>query len=533
MSLTKVTYSMIEGAPALATDFGVDPTGATNSTTQLKAFFDFCIATGRSGHIPAGNYLVTAGVLDFDNGFVDTAWPLITTDGYQNVYFNRADATDAPMISITNGTATSGVGRYWRGGGLLGGITFEQNGNAQAPNQHGLLLRGITSAKFGWMRMNDGGGSCIIVPEKLFAGFNPDPYAVTCEFDAAEANRCGGYAFFNNNGVGLAGCTIRYIRAIENVGGAFFGYGTGNQINIISAGSCAGWGIGNRTDNAGASQRFLLNVGEFDDMQYGIDMRRISNSNFGSVRFVHRYNFGPQNPSGGYWPRIAVQISTNSVALNNIKIIDRIEAGGTKPDLGQFFDFGNGSGNTSDIEIQRQIIDNASFGFTVSDFYSNFNANATIRYTDNRGFPIIDTLKKSAAIGRAPTTFAVPNGGFGGAANTVQYSTELSDPSLSYNPATYTYTTRSMGVYRVAARIVLAVAIGTRIRIAILTNGGISSARFFYATTANAQCYDIDGEFNLAAGVNITINADQNTGGAVNLTTMNVAGENTFFVTQI
>jgi hypothetical protein len=219
--------------------------------------------------------------------------------------------------------------------------------------------------------------------------------------------------------------------------------------------------------------------------------------------------------------------------MNNLRIIDRIEAGGTKPDLGQFFDFGNGGGNTSDIQIQRQIIDNASFGFTVSDYYTNFNTNATVLYTDVRGYPVIDTLKKTVAIGRAPTTFAVPNGGFTGAANTVQYSTELFDPTGSYDPATWTYTTRSPGAYRIAARIVLAVAIGTRIRTAIMINGTTAVSRFFYATTANAQCYDIDYEVNLAAGATININADQNTGGAVNLTVMTAAAENTFFVTQI
>lgn len=535
MSLTKVTSSITDFAPLNALDYGVDPTGGTNCTTQMKAFFDACIANERPGNIPAGTYLITAGVLAFDNGHVDTPWPIITTDGYEAVVFKRADATDAPMISITNGTAVSGSGNFWQGG-ELGGITFDQNGKATASNQHGLYLIGITYTHFGHMKMDDGGGSCICIPEKLYATTNPDPYNVSnCVFDAAEANRCDGYAFFNNNGVGLAGCTIKYVRAIENVGGAFFGFGAANTVNIISAGSCSGWALGNRNDSVGAAQRFTLHAAELDDMQHGIDMRRVSNSVFGvsAVRFVHRYNFGPLNPSGGYWPRIAVQVSTNSVVMNNLRLIDRIEAGGTKPDLGQFFDFGNGGGSTSDIQIQRQIIDNASFGFTVADYYTNFNANATVKYTDTYGFPVIDTLKKSYAIGRAPTTFAVPNGGYTTAPNTVQYSTELIDPTGSYDPATWTYTCRSPGVYRIAARIVLAVAIGTRVRIGIMINGSVTVNRFYYATTANAQCYDIDYEASLAAGATININADQNTGAPVNLTTMGSASENTFFVTQI
>ena len=99
-----------------AADFGADNTGATNATTALLNFFNHCINTGASGHIGAGTYLVTAGVLAFDNGFTNKLWPDIATDGYGAVTFKRGDATNAPMISITNGTATSGVDRTWKGG---------------------------------------------------------------------------------------------------------------------------------------------------------------------------------------------------------------------------------------------------------------------------------------------------------------------------------------------------------------------------------------------------------------------------------
>lgn len=532
---TNVQAKLREATNAV-TDFGADNTGATNATTSLLNFFNYCIQTGTPGHIPTGDYLVTAGVLAFDNGFVDTLWPDITTDGYGAVTLKRADGTDAPMISITNGTATSGVDNVWQGGSL-GGMTFDQNGQVKAANQHGLLLRGIVGTNFGHMRANSIGGNCIHIEQKLYLGNNPDPYNVGgCYFQAAEANFCDGAAFYNDNYVGLSGNTINYIRAIGNGNGAFYGFGAANRVNLISAGSCTGWALGADTAvTGGAATRFSLGLAELDDMQYGIDMRVVSNSDFGTVRFVHRYNFGPLNPAGGYWPRIAVQCSaTRSVAMNNLRIIDRIEAGGLKADLGQFFDFGNAGGQLSDIYVQRQILNNAGFGFTVADYYTNFNANTTVQYTDVRGFPVIDTLKKSASIARAPTTFAVPNGGYTTAPNTVQYSTELFDPTGSYDPATWTYTCRSPGVYRIVARMVLAVPIGTRIRMAILgTGGAIITARFFYATTANAQCYDIDYEANLAAGATININADQNSGGAVNLTIMGAAGDNTFFVTQV
>lgn len=535
MSLTKVTYSMIEGAPALATDFGVDPTGATNSTTALKAFFDYCIASGSPGRIPAGTYLVTAGVLAFDNGHVDKLWPEITTDGYGAVTFNRADATNAPMISITNGTASSGAGKFWQGG-YLGGITFNQNGKATASNQHGLLLRGIYNTRFEHMRANDIGGSCIYIERKLYATNNPDPYHVAgCSFDGVEANRCGGAALYNDNYVGFVDNTILYIRAIENQNGAFFGIGSNNYIGRMSCGSCAGWAIGDNVDAlGGASARLTLGVAEFDDMQYGLNISRLTASNLGSVRFVHRYNFGPFNPSGGYWPRVCVQANAlYKTQIVQMEITDRIEAGGTKPALGQLFDMNNAGGNLSNIVLRREVVDNAGFGINVSDYYTNFNANTTIYYTNSNGEIIIDTLGKSAVVARAPTTFAIPNGGFGTAPNVVQFNTAVFDPSLSYDPTTYAYTCRSYGAYNISARLTLALPIGTRLRVAVQLTASLDTTKVFYSTTANIETYELNTSLALQAGQTIRINADQNSGAPINLSATISSNENQLFITQV
>ena len=52
MSLTKATYSMIQGAPANVLDFGADPTGATNSSAAFAA----ACATGKTVFVPKGTY---------------------------------------------------------------------------------------------------------------------------------------------------------------------------------------------------------------------------------------------------------------------------------------------------------------------------------------------------------------------------------------------------------------------------------------------------------------------------------------------
>src|SRR4030066_621282 len=55
MSLTKVPYSMIKGAPVNVLDKGADPTGGADSTAAIQAAID----TGKTVWIPNGTYSVT------------------------------------------------------------------------------------------------------------------------------------------------------------------------------------------------------------------------------------------------------------------------------------------------------------------------------------------------------------------------------------------------------------------------------------------------------------------------------------------
>jgi len=56
MALTKVSYSMITGAPVNVLDFGADPTGATNSAPAIQLAVNF--AAGRRIYIPQGTYTI-------------------------------------------------------------------------------------------------------------------------------------------------------------------------------------------------------------------------------------------------------------------------------------------------------------------------------------------------------------------------------------------------------------------------------------------------------------------------------------------
>ena len=81
MSLTKVSYSMIEGAPANILDFGASPTA---TAAQNAAAIVAAAASARKVIIPSGSYDCTAFTLPantFLSGYGINASKLIFTTG--------------------------------------------------------------------------------------------------------------------------------------------------------------------------------------------------------------------------------------------------------------------------------------------------------------------------------------------------------------------------------------------------------------------------------------------------------------------
>lgn len=92
MSLTKVSFSMIQGAPANVLDFGADPTGVADSTAAFNAI----IAAQRPIYAPAGTYKVSSlNVVDYD-GFE------LSGDGAFSTIIVTNDTTN-DLISIGAG----------------------------------------------------------------------------------------------------------------------------------------------------------------------------------------------------------------------------------------------------------------------------------------------------------------------------------------------------------------------------------------------------------------------------------------------
>lgn len=111
MSLTKATYSMIEGAPVNVLDFGADPTGVADSTAAFQAAY----AAGYRIYVPEGTYSVTQLVAPNKITILEGAsggGTTINTSGavgldyqhYSNVYGSRNSEINNIRVIAAPGT---------------------------------------------------------------------------------------------------------------------------------------------------------------------------------------------------------------------------------------------------------------------------------------------------------------------------------------------------------------------------------------------------------------------------------------------
>lgn len=514
-------------------DFGVDTTGATNCTANLKAFFDAAILAGR-GHIPAGTYKVTRSTLVFDNGFVETTFPWITTEaGVKFVVDSVTPGTVGPILAFTNGTASSGVGAYWKGG-HLGSIRFEGLATTSLSDantaEHGLQLRGVQGTSFGVMYGRQLGGAVVYAEEKLYGGTNPDPYALTgLTFDAIISEYCK-RNLENNNWVGFTHCTVGLVKATANRAGIIYGPGTCCSYGPGSISGCAGWVVDDGTSAAhtgGSPSRVFLTGGwEIDGCQYGFYLNSISNFFFDDVRFIHRYGNTTLNPTK-YWPETVADLASGaSPAVKAVRgtLFFRVEAGGSLANVGNFIN-ANASANIVEAVFDTNYVDNGSIGVTPAIFLSNPpNGTGTGQVKLNYlGVPKSDTSAAVAVRMHSTTASAISNSGFGVAGGKLPYTVIDYDRTSIADASNYWVTVPSTRLYRVTGKVCFAAASGTRVRLGIYADtAGVYSAlstATFYKPTANAETFTISDVVFLTAGQRVHLQADQNTGGAIALST--------------
>lgn len=115
MSLTKVSYSMINGAPVNVLDYGADPTGSVDSSPA----FVLALAAGNFVYVPAGTYKIDSQI-DI-TGVKTITGPIGLDNGYQVAILNHTAASGGVFsatsdeysgISIQNFYIRGGNGSY-------------------------------------------------------------------------------------------------------------------------------------------------------------------------------------------------------------------------------------------------------------------------------------------------------------------------------------------------------------------------------------------------------------------------------------
>lgn len=107
MSLTKVTYSMIQGASANVLDFGADPTNTNDSTAAFQA----ALAASQSVYVPPGTYLISdnlvvngGGVMFSDAQRFSTRIRVSATSGMTGAAISLSDSSSIRNIDIVSNT---------------------------------------------------------------------------------------------------------------------------------------------------------------------------------------------------------------------------------------------------------------------------------------------------------------------------------------------------------------------------------------------------------------------------------------------
>lgn len=107
MSLTKVSFSMIDGAPINVLDYGAIGDGVADDTTAIQAAIDAALsANGTTLVFPPGVYLVTGLTVDFGNSGTSVNFKGF---GKNNTEIRKTGASFAAVFNLTATPPTDGA----------------------------------------------------------------------------------------------------------------------------------------------------------------------------------------------------------------------------------------------------------------------------------------------------------------------------------------------------------------------------------------------------------------------------------------
>lgn len=150
MSLTKVTYSMIDGAVANVLDYGADPTGVADSTTAITN----ALAAADVAYLPAGSYKVSQIV--------------ITGSGNSAVFGKTLRGAGIGVTTLVGAVAGTSIIRFGTSGGWVDEPNLQEYRsdycaledltiNASAAYTYGVECQWMTNSSWRNVVISDGG----------------------------------------------------------------------------------------------------------------------------------------------------------------------------------------------------------------------------------------------------------------------------------------------------------------------------------------------------------------------------------------
>jgi hypothetical protein len=110
MSLTKATYSMIEGAPVNVLDYGAVGDGVADDTAALNAALAVAVANNKCLYLPKGTYLATANIIVPTPSGTQLGFAIMGEGKHSGSIIKFSGAAVTTGLTFTSGV---GVYQYW------------------------------------------------------------------------------------------------------------------------------------------------------------------------------------------------------------------------------------------------------------------------------------------------------------------------------------------------------------------------------------------------------------------------------------
>ena len=149
MALTKVSYSMIQGAPFNVKDYGATGDGVTNDTVAIQAAIDAAGVSGGTVVFPSGTYLIARNVGTNDHWGIKVPFSNVNLVG-QDTYFQRFNSNIStyalayPLLFLgapdSNSTPVSNItveGIFFNGNNTNHGVS----GSSLNDNRYAIVLK--------------------------------------------------------------------------------------------------------------------------------------------------------------------------------------------------------------------------------------------------------------------------------------------------------------------------------------------------------------------------------------------------------